>query len=131
MAGWITSHLAVATLLCAGLAAAKAAPAFEGRYVGGAWSKATKQYSQSLDIKRRGDGRFSVDAVVGTPDCSGVLEAIGAAEGDALKASEKQDNETCALTIRRTKTGVSVEEGDSCLSFHGASCEYRGDYRRR
>ncbi|WP_144259664.1 hypothetical protein [Methylocystis sp. ATCC 49242] len=113
------------------LASASGAAAFEGRYAGGVKSKATKEYSRSLDIKRRANGDFRVEAVVGTPDCTGVFDGVGAAGGDALAASQKEDNETCTLTIRRTKKGVSVEEDSRCLYFHGASCEFSGDYRKK
>ena len=107
--------------------AAQAAFAFEGRYVAG-----SKDYRQELTITKRADGRFNVTAVVGTEGCSGLVsDALGGADGDTLKAEAKEDSFTCVLVIRRTKTGVSVEEGDGCLNFHGPSCEIAGDYRKR
>jgi hypothetical protein len=107
--------------------AAQAALAFEGRYVAG-----SKDYRQELTITKRADGRFNVTAVVGTEGCSGlVADALGAADGDTLKAEAKEDSFTCVLVIHRTKKGVSVEEGDGCLNFHGPSCEVVGDYRKR
>jgi hypothetical protein len=111
----------------AALVAAKGAFAFEGRYVAG-----SRDYRQELTIARRADGRFKATAVVGTEGCSGlVADAVGAADGDILKVEAKEDNFTCVLTIRRTAKGVSVEEGDGCLNFHGPSCEVGGDYHKR
>jgi hypothetical protein len=116
-----------ALVFSAAFFAAQGALAFEGRYVAG-----SKDYRQELTIARHADGRFNVTAVVGTEGCSGmVADAIGAADGDTLKAEAKEDNYTCVLVIRRTKKGVSVEEGDGCLNFHGPSCEVAGDYRKR
>ena len=107
--------------------AGHAAFAFEGRYVAG-----SRDYRQQLTITKRGDGRFDVTAVVGTDGCSGeVADALGVADGATLKAEAKEDSYTCVLVIRRTKKGVSVEEGDGCLNFHGPSCEVAGDYRKR
>ncbi len=123
MSKWMTSALAFG----AAFFASQAALAFEGRYVAG-----SKDYRQELTIKHRADGRFDVTAVVGTEGCSGmVADALGAADGDTLKAEAKEDNYTCVLVIRRTKKGVSVEEEDGCLNFHGPSCEVSGDYRKR
>ena len=105
----------------------QAALAFEGRYVAG-----DKTYRQELSIAKRVDGRFDVTAVVGTEGCSGFVDAVGAAaDGDTLKAEAKEDDETCILVLRRTKTGVSLEEDANCVYFHGASCEFTGDYRKR
>jgi hypothetical protein len=109
----------------AALFAAGAAAAFEGRYVAG-----SKAYSQELRITKRPDGRFDVTADVATRGCAGEVEAAGASEGDTLRAEAKFENETCALTLRRTRKGVSVEE-DHCLPFHGAACEFSGDYRKK
>lgn len=103
------------------------ASAFEGRYVAG-----DKSYRQELTIMKRADGRFNVTAVVGTEGCSGLVEnAVGAADGDMLKAEGKQNDETCVLVLHRRKKGVSLEEGENCTYFHGASCEFSGDYRKR
>ena len=105
--------------------AAHGAFAFEGRYVAG-----DRAYRQELTIKKRADGRFDVTAVVGTEGCSGFIDARGAADGDMLKAEAGFDGGTCVLTLRRTRTGVRVE-AENCESFHGASCEFDGDYRKR
>ena len=121
------SEAACALAFGAAILAAEGAFAFEGRYVAG-----DKSYRQELTIKRRADGRFNVTAVVGTEGCSGIVEnAVGAADGDTLKAEGKEDNETCVLVLRRTKKGVSLEEDDHCIDFHGTSCEFSGDYRKR
>jgi hypothetical protein len=107
--------------------AAEPAFAFEGRYVAG-----DKSYRQELTIARRPDGRFTVTAVVGTEGCSGIVEnGVGAADDGALKAEGREDGETCLLIVRRTETGVSLEEDDRCIDFHGPSCEFSGDYRQR
>ena len=105
--------------------AAHDAFAFEGRYVAG-----DRAYRQELTIKKRADGRFDVTAVVGTQGCSGFIDARGAADGDIMKAEAEFDGENCVLTLRRIKTGVRVE-AENCESFHGASCEFDGDYRKR
>ncbi|WP_442755576.1 hypothetical protein ACNHKD_02600 [Methylocystis sp. JAN1] len=109
----------------AALVAASGAAAFEGRYVAG-----SKGYAQDLVVAKRADGRFDVKADVATRGCAGEFEGAGALQGDALVAEAKFENEICALTLRRTKKGVSVME-DHCLSFHGAACEFSGDYRKR
>ena len=104
----------------AAILAADGAFAFEGRYIAG-----DKSYRQELTIGKRADGRFNVTAVVGTEGCWGIVDnAVGAADGDTLKAESKEDNETCVLVIRRTKNGVSLEGDDHCIDFHGSSCEF-------
>ncbi len=107
--------------------AAQSAFAFEGRYVAG-----NKTYRQQLTITKRADGRFNVTAVVGTEGCSGLIDkAVGAAVGDTLKAEGKEDDQTCLLVLHRTKKGMSLQEEDGCAYFHGVSCEFSGDYRKR
>lgn len=117
----------VAPALACGVAllAAHGAFAFEGRYVGG-----DRSYRQQLTIKKRADGRFDVTAVVGTEGCSGLVEARAAAAGDGLKAEAAFDGGTCVLTLRRTTSGVSVQT-ENCGVFHGAACDFDGDYRKR
>jgi hypothetical protein len=105
--------------------AAHGAFAFEGHYVAG-----DRAYRQELTIKKRADGRFDVSAVVGTEGCTGLVDARGAVEGDALKAEAGFEGGTCVLAVRRTKTGVSVHTRN-CQFFHGASCDFDGDYRKR
>ena len=114
-----------AVVLGAAFMAAHAAFGFEGRYVAG-----DKTYRQELTIKKRADGRFDVTAVVGTEGCSGSVDARGAADGDRLKAEAEFDGGTCVLKLRRTKTGVSIQ-ANNCDFFHGASCDFDGDYRKR
>ncbi len=109
----------------AALLAASSAAAFEGRYAAG-----SKRYAQSLVVAKRADGRFDVTANVATRGCAGEFEGVGARDGDVLRAEAKFESETCALTLRRTKKGVSALE-DHCLPFHGAACEFSGDYRKR
>ena len=114
-----------AVVFGAAFLAAQGAFAFEGRYVGG-----DKTYRQQLTIKKRADGRFDVTAVVGTEGCSGLVEAHGEAGRDALQAKAAFDGGTCVLSIRRAKSGVSVQT-ENCGFFHGAACDFDGDYRRR
>jgi len=116
---------AFALVFGAACLAAHGAVAFEGRYVGG-----DRNYRQELTIKKRADGRFDVTAVVGTEGCSGLVEARGGAGGDALKATAAFDGGTCVLTLRHAKSGVSVHT-ENCEFFHGAACDFDGDYRRR
>jgi hypothetical protein len=114
-----------AVLFGAAFLAAHGAFAFEGRYVAG-----DRAYRQDLTIKKRADGRFDVTAVVGTEGCTGLVDARGAADGDMLKAEAEFDGGICVLKLRRTKTGVGVQ-AENCEFFHGASCEFDGDYRKR
>ncbi|WP_424361027.1 hypothetical protein [Methylocystis parvus] len=104
---------------------AKAPAAFAGRYVGG-----DRHYSQELTITKRKDGSFDIDALVGTPGCTGSMDARGAADGDLLKAQAKSEGSSCVFEIRRTLKGVRVD-ADACMDFHGASCEFTGDYRKK
>ena len=125
---FLTSRPAVSPLVF-GMAfiASHGAFTFEGRYVA-----CDKTYRQELTVMKRADGRFNVTAVVGTEGCSGLVDnAVGAADGDTLKAEGKEGNETCVLVLHRTKKGVSLEEEDHCIDFHGPSCEFSGDYRKR
>jgi hypothetical protein len=104
--------------------------AFEGRYVSGS-KLSTGFYPQSLTIKKRPGGRFDVDAEAGQPGCSSYLDTVsGVATGDTLTAEGVQDGQKCTLTLRRTKKGVNVEEGEGCSYFHGAACEFSGAYRK-
>jgi hypothetical protein len=107
--------------------AAHGAFAFEGRYVGG-----DRTYLQELTIKKSADGGFDVSAFVGKKGCAGSVDASGSAEGDTLKAEAENEvhGGTCVLTLRRTKTGLRVQE-DNCIEFHGASCDFEGVYRKR
>jgi len=113
-----------AVAFCAAFLAAHGASAFEGRYAGG-----DKAYRQKLTIAKRADGGFDVTAVVGTEGCSGFVNARGAAENDILK-TEALEDKTCVLAIRHTKAGITVQS-EHCESFHGASCDFEGDYRKR
>lgn len=116
---------AFALVFGAACLAAHGAVAFEGRYVGG-----DRSYRQELTIKKRADGRFDVTAVVGTEGCSGLVEARGEADRDALQAKAAFDGGTCVLSLRRAGPGVSVQT-ENCGFFHGAACDFDGDYRRR
>ena len=125
MMGTATHARLRALALGAALLTASGAPAFEGRYIAG-----SKSYVQELRVAKQADGRFKIEADVATPGCAGEVEAIGASQGDVLTGTAAFDTEKCTLTLRRTKKGVSVEE-DNCLPFHGAACEFSGDYRKR
>ena len=113
-----------AVAFAAAFLSAHAAFAFEGRYVAG-----DKAYRQELEIKKRADGGFDLTAIVGTEGCSGYVDARGAENGDALRAEALEDK-TCVLAISRTKMGVRVQ-AENCESFHGPSCDFEGDYRKR
>ena len=107
--------------------ARKAAP-FAGRYVAG-----SKAYSQEIRYKPSlPNGSFAISAVVGTQGCAGSIDARAAADGENLKAQAKtDDNATCILELRRTNKGIRVDEGENCSYFHGFSCEFTGDYRKK
>jgi hypothetical protein len=113
-----------AIVLGAAFLASDGAFAFEGRYVAG-----DKAYRQELEIKKRADGGFELTAVVGMDGCSGYVDARGASNGDTLRAESLEDK-TCVLAISRTKKGVRVQP-ENCESFHGPSCDFEGDYRKR
>lgn len=119
----LRSSSSVVAFVAASLAA-HGAFAFEGRYVAG-----DKAYRQELEIKKRADGGFELTAVVGMDGCSGYVDARGAANGDTLRAESLEDK-TCVLAISRTKKGVRVQP-ENCESFHGPSCDFEGDYRKR
>jgi hypothetical protein len=101
------------------------ASAFEGRYLAG-----SKSYSQEIEIKKSGDGSYNVEASVATRACAGEFNGAGPVTGDILRATAELEKDRCTLILRRTKTGVSVEE-ENCLPFHGAACDFTGDYRKR
>jgi hypothetical protein len=104
----------------------------QGRALRRAFVAGSNAYSQELEITRRSDGSFDISAVVGTQGCAGSIDARGAADGENLKAqANTDDNATCILELRRTKKGVRVDEGDNCSLFHGASCGFTGDYRKK
>jgi hypothetical protein len=106
--------------------ARKAAP-FVGRYVA-----VSQAYSQELEITKLPNGSFDISVVVGTQGCAGAIRARGVADGESLEAQAKtDDNATCILELRRTNKGVRVDEGNNCSYFHGASCEFTGDYRKK
>ncbi len=116
----------ISTLLfSAALLGAQNASAFEGRYVAG-----DRAYQQDLTIKKRAHGRFDITAVVGTAGCTGSVDAHGAEHGDLIRAQAAFDGGTCVLELRRTKKGVSAR-AENCEFFHGASCDFDGDYRKR
>jgi hypothetical protein len=119
------SRLAGVVLFGAALLVAHDAFAFEGRYVAG-----DRTYQQDLTIKKRARGRFDVTAVVGTAGCTGSVDAHGAAHGNLIRAEAAFDGGTCVLKLRRTKKGISAQ-AENCEFFHGASCGFDGDYRKR
>jgi hypothetical protein len=97
------SRLIGAVLFGAAILAAHGAFAFEGHYVAG-----DRAYRQDLTIKKRADGRFDVSAVVGTEGCTGLVDARGAVEGDALKAEAGFDGGTCVLALARKRASPSA-----------------------
>lgn len=125
----LTTILALLALSLAAFGAnAKTARSFAGSYVGG-----ERNYVQDLTITKRKDGGFDIKVGVGTPGCTGSMDARGVAEGDLLKARARSgdgDEGSCVFEVRRTEKGVRVE-ADACGYFHGAACDFNGDYREK
>lgn len=107
------------TALCLGLVATSA-NAFEGTYSGG-------EGSQSLVIRKNSGNRYTLSMEVAIPGCQGDMIAKGRAKGKTLTAVHKSDGINCALTVKKTKRGVTLDEG-TCFVMHGASCQFSGDY---
>jgi len=122
----MTQACTFAAVLCGLTLVAGSAAAFEGKYVfndGG--------YSQEAIITRAADGSYKVDVYVGVEGCSGAFTGVGRIEGADLVADGKEDIYACRLVISKTRTGVTIKEGDGCLAFHGASCEFNGTLHKR
>jgi hypothetical protein len=102
--------------------------AFEGRYRAGGGG-----YNQELTIKKRSAGSYDVVLVVGTEGCSGYFEGIGAIKGAELAATSPppaDPDDKCVIDVSRHGAALDVTES-GCVSFHGASCEFTGRYKKR
>lgn len=114
----------IALFFCALVSAAQAAD-FAGEFTfdrGG--------YSQEADITKSADGSYKVEAYVGKRSgCSGAFDGTGRLEGADLVA-RKADDETCRLTITRTRNGIRIIE-NNCGPWHGASCDFNGTLARK
>jgi hypothetical protein len=101
--------------------------AFEGRYRAG-----SQGYRQELTIKKQGADSYNVEFVVGTEGCSGYFDGIGRVEGTTLVVRTPppaDPDDKCVVFISRKGAKLEVME-DNC-SWHGASCEFSGTYKRR
>ena len=98
------------------------AQAFEGRY---------RTLGISMTIRPAGGGMFKVDAEISSRRCVGVISARGRIQGDRLVAEAMEYGETCRLDIRRKGRVLTVAESGACTPFHGANCNYVGNYTLR
>lgn len=102
------------------------AMAFEGRYLnkrGGMEQEAT--------ITRRPGGDYKVVLDVAVRGCIGSFEGVGVSRKDSLLAqAHDPDDGGCKITIRKTRNGIAVKE-DACSYWHGAACEFSGNYRKK
>lgn len=105
------------------LAIATSALAFEGAYTG-------VYDGQSLKISKNSANRYSLSFEVSVPGCLGDVKLKGKAKGKSLIAVIKEDDNICTFTVTRTSSGVRVKE-DNCFYYHGASCEFQGEYNLR
>lgn len=72
-------------------------------------------------------GAYHVRLTVSAERCVGKLDATGRMQGDILVASPPKPDDACRITIRKTGSGIAIDE-DKCLSHHGAACEFSGPY---
>ena len=103
----------------------QAAMAFEGHYLnkrGGMEQEAT--------ITRRPGGDYKVVLDVAVRGCTGAFEGVGAKIKGGLLAQNHAPDDACKITIRKTRNGIAVKE-DACSYWHGAACEFSGNYRKK
>jgi hypothetical protein len=105
------------------LAAAAPAAAFEGSYNGG-------YAGQTLVAKKTGPKTYALSFSVAIEGCAGGVDLNGKAKGKTLVATIKEDDNLCTITLKKTSRGLSVTE-DGCLYYHGASCDFEGQYTRK
>jgi hypothetical protein len=119
--------LAILLLLTLGVVYSSPGLAFEGRYRADA-----RGYDQELIIRRRGAESYNVTLVVRTEGCSGFFEGAGRVEGATLVARPPpiDPNDKCVVSVSRHGAELEVTD-DNCASWHGASCEFSGKYRKR
>jgi hypothetical protein len=95
--------------------------AFEGSY-----SFNRQDVSRTARIVSTGDNVYRVDLGVTARNCTGELEAYGEVEGGRLVVTPPTQDETCRVSITRRGSSIIVNEEDSCLEYHGASCDFSG-----
>jgi hypothetical protein len=71
----------------------------------------------------------------GTEGCSGYFDGIGRVEGATLAARPPppppaDPDDSCVISASRYGAALEVRE-DKCLSWHGASCDFDGKYKKR
>ena len=106
---------------------ATSAGAFEGSYSGDGGGDGSEQ---SLVIKKNAKGRYTVRVEVARTGCQGDMTAKGKAKGNTLRVDYNSDGIQCTLTVKKTKSGMTVDEGD-CWVMHGTSCQFSGNYKRK
>lgn len=102
------------------LAAAK--PSYFGTYRG---------TMGEFTLESRG-GKAHLDFGVGLPGCSGAIEGDGAIKDNVFTYTTKVEGqeEPCTLTITFSGKSAASVESEHCGYFHGASCEFDGEYKR-
>ncbi len=65
--------------------------------------------------------------------CSGDVEGDAVLTGSVLKITPKDpDNDSiCTINIKFSGEKASIEEVDDCGFYHGASCYFQGNLRKR
>ena len=109
------------------LATTASATAFEGAY---------ETDYQTLKIRKEPGTKFEIKIDIGAQGCAGGIVAPATAKDGKLVSTrghvpgDLMQTEPCRLTVAKTKKGVRVDE-EGCLYFHGAACEFSGDYVRK
>ena len=109
------------------LATTASASAFEGTY---------ETDHQSLKIRKEPGTKYEIKIDIGVRGCAGGIVAPATVKDGKLVSTrghtpgDLMQTEACRLTVAKTKKGVRVDE-DGCRYFHGAACEFSGDYVRK
>lgn len=110
------------------LASPAAGFGFEGKYLVG-----DEDYHQFLDVEKSPDGRYGVRFDVSNRGCEGKLEGRGAVSNGALVIRPREPygaSDKCVVRAKRVGASLSVKE-KGCLAWHGAACDFEGDYEPR
>lgn len=83
--------------------------------------------SAEITLHRTKAKIYAVSVEVGAPGCAGAITGTATRHDDALLfVGDKTEsfNETCQLEIKRKNGKLLVEEGEGCMTYHGASCSF-------
>ena len=81
-------------------------------------------------LEERPQGKAHIDFSIGLPGCAGAIDGDGVVEERkfTLVAPIENQEDPCRLTITFGKK--AVVETERCSSFHGASCDFDGEYEK-